>query len=380
MSMNFDNPYDPLAKFLGCALGGAVGNALALPLTGMTACDIRSRVGEVRDFISPSSSPPIQSDWERGSWTGDIALFLGTLTAISEADGTIDIEKIGQEHMAVFEDGKRGLGRSTRNACKRHRDGRPWKEAGEPWDPARKSGAGNNVMVKIPPLGLLQSHVHKNVYTFIDEAIQYAMMTHLGPPAIVAGVIHAATIASLVHVQGPEVSVRWFFGDILRKIALEIERKLEVEYKLPLCEDKISSQLGTIIKLIDEDRLKRAAPEDISLGFGGGSAYAYHSFGFTYALFARYFERLLEYRDHPFDPVLWALNAGGSTEMNAAIMGELVGTVHGVNALPLHLVLGVEKSTEIVQLTEQFSEVCKNKAERKEWGQNPFYQSFSQYF
>ena len=391
--MNFYNQYDPLSKFLGCVLGSACGNALGLPVTGLTACDIRSRFGEVKDFISLPPTFPAELHCERGSWAGDIALLLGTMTAITEADGTIDVEKIGEEHLVVYEEGKRGLGRSTRNACRRRRGGRPWKDCGEPWDPVRKSGAGNSVMVKIPALGLLQSQARKGLFTFIDEATQYAMITHLGPPAIVAGVVHAATIASLVRVPGPVINIRWFLGDILFQIAFELERRLEVEYKLGVCNERISSQLSKIVNLIDEHRLKSASIEDISSWFGGGGAYAYDSFGLVYALFARYLERVSEgdeQGDHPFDPVLWAVNAGGSTEMNAAIMGSLAGTLHGIDALPVQLILGVEKSTEIIQLTEQFFETCRNRhsspglspegAEREEQSPNAFFREFRQHF
>lgn len=44
-----------LEKFKGCMLGLAIGDALGMPVEGLTAKEIRETVGQVRDMMSPAS-------------------------------------------------------------------------------------------------------------------------------------------------------------------------------------------------------------------------------------------------------------------------------------------------------------------------------------
>ncbi|MBI1888312.1 MAG: ADP-ribosylglycohydrolase family protein, partial [Candidatus Spechtbacteria bacterium] len=151
-------------------------------------------------------------------------------------------------------------------------------------------------------------------------------------------------------------------------------------------EERISKQISRIMSLIrfenleDEDGVQeggdslekksmlcRASIEEINSWFGGGGSYAYHSFGFSYALFARCaLKRQLGEHVHPFEPVFWAVNGGGDTDSNAAIIGALAGALHGTKAIPLHIISRIEGKAESTALTEQFFKAVKNLAARED--------------
>ena len=59
-----------LDRFCGCLLGAAVGDALGMPVEGMTAEEIRAGPGEVRDMIAPAADH-FHSGLSPGQYTDD---------------------------------------------------------------------------------------------------------------------------------------------------------------------------------------------------------------------------------------------------------------------------------------------------------------------
>jgi ADP-ribosylglycohydrolase len=59
-----------LDRFCGCMLGLAVGDALGMPVEGMTAEEIRAGTGEVRDMIAPAADH-FHSGLSPGQYTDD---------------------------------------------------------------------------------------------------------------------------------------------------------------------------------------------------------------------------------------------------------------------------------------------------------------------
>lgn len=207
-------------------------------------------------------------------------------------------------------------------------------------------------MMKIAPLGLWRSINKENPDSFLEKCIEYARMTHLGTPAIVAGAVHAAAIATLAIKYDSRIHV-YTFLNFLKNLA-EI-----LESKLPPWNDKISSQIENITNYIyygSSGRLGEQTLERIASLFGGGTSYAYNSFGISYAIFAR--NALNPDNLEPFNAVFDAVNAGGDTDTNASIVGSLVGAFHGMKAIPEKLVSELEDKDGIRKQTEEFYKVC----------------------
>lgn len=363
-----------LDKFLGCIFGGAIANSLAAALGGMPVREIQARFPEIRDFIDPSENTYLPAIGNRGEWTGEIALLLATMRALTKTRGVVQMGAIGEEFRTTYERENRGFGRSDRSACQRLLAGLDWQDSGEPWQPELKRGAGNGSMVSIVPLGLLQAVMNRNgvrkgALAFMSEGINYGFMTHRGPPAIIASVVHASLIVGFTGFSKetleafrctPEV-----FGGVLysavttAEIAwVEAEKRLR-NAGLPFsCEDNIYYQILRIVSLYSIGNLKTATPKEIGFWFGNGGPYAFHSFGFAYAMLARWVARLRDFNPDPFEPILWALYSGAD-QNTTTVVGELMGALCGIRAFPYHLVSGVEKSEEIRELTERFFDTCR---------------------
>lgn len=370
-----------LDKFLGCSYGLVAGDQLGSPVETMTACDIQSRFGEIAGFLAGSHR------------TDDSQTYLATMQALIDSNGRFDMDEIAKRHIEITnENAWVGWGRSTRKSCERLASGSHWSESGEP------DGTGNGVLPRITALGLRQSFLREDILQFLENGIVFAKMTHLGTPAIVAAVVHAESIASLAGRADSKIHI-YDHLRFLKQVAEATEAMLAKD--CPAAEDRISDQIFRIMRLIrfenfegsvrefeaedlvegfegrvfeSGDSLERksmllkANIEEINSWFGGGGSYAYHSFGFSYALFARY-ALLVQLGEHlhPFEPVLWAVNAGGDTDSNAAIIGALTGALYGTKAIPPHLLSRIQGKDEAAALTAQFFEVCKNLSMQKEF-------------
>lgn len=334
-----------LDKFKGCILGVAIGDKLGMPVETMTAQDIRKAVGgEVRGYLSPQVNPrpfPEFAGLKESICTDDTDLTVAVMEALIESDGKFDMDVIARKHVEVAGD-IRGMGKSTRNAIERLSRRVHWSRSGEPEGP-RGGGAGNGVMMKIAPLGLLRALGTENV-DLPQETIALARMTHLAPPAIVAAGVHAFSIAMLLDYKNTSLS------HLLRSL-LSWAKLLEGE--LPDSEDKISDQILWILSMYNSGELKQETPEALGIRFGVGTKAAFsafNSFGLSYSLFVR--------NPRSFDSVFDAINAGGDTDTNASIVGSLVGVLNGMKVIPPDLIEGLETSGRITERVEKFFELC----------------------
>ncbi|MBI1888573.1 MAG: ADP-ribosylglycohydrolase family protein, partial [Candidatus Spechtbacteria bacterium] len=269
-------------KFLGCTLGLLAGDQIGSTVERMTACEIQSRCGEISDFLPESHR------------TDDSQTYLATMQAYIDANGRFDMDAIAERHVEVSKNEWAGWGRSTRKSCQRLESGVHWSKSGEP------GGSGNGVIPRITVLGLRQSLLREDIVQFCEDGILFAKMTHLGTPAIVSAIVHAVSIASLAGRSDSKLHI-YSHLQFLKQVAEATEEML-----LAGGEERISKQISRIMSLIrfenleDEDGVQeggdslekksilcRASIEEINSWFGGGGSYAYHSFGFSYALFAR---------------------------------------------------------------------------------------------
>jgi ADP-ribosylglycohydrolase len=88
--------------------------------------------------------------------------------------------------------------------------------------------------------------------------------------------------------------------------------------------------------------------EKIREEFGGGGWYVYRSLPFTYAFFCR---------DHTsIESVYDCVSAGGDTDSNGSMLASLLGALHGTSIFPQHLIDGLDKKNEIIDVADRLSE------------------------
>lgn len=323
-----------LDKFLGCIYAGTIGDRIGMPAEKMTACDIRARFGEIRDFV-PGSRP-----------SDDSQLTFATMDAFIDSRGLFQMSAIAAKHIEAHENEWEGWGRSTRKSCARLKDGEHWTKSGEP------DGAGNGVIMKISPFGLWHSITREDIGPFLEKCVEFAKMTHLGTPAITAGAVHAVAISTLALRREPFVHVPTL-------LTFLYELALNLEAELPPWKDTISAEIMNIMTYIDYGRrgnLQEQTPENIAYLFGGGTSYAPCSFGLSYAIFAR--SACNPDNPEPFDAVFDAVHAGGDTDTNATIVGSLIGALHGMHGIPQRLIDALDDKDEICERTGKFFAAC----------------------
>lgn len=350
-----------LDKFLGCTFGLAIGDALGVPFEKMTGCEIRNILeGPVRKFESPALNTHESSDFHgapEGAISDDTLRFKGTMRGILKAYSNRDTAKVtfSQAMDCIAEclveevrASKRGWGKGTLAGAKSLGAGAHWSKSGAP------DRAGNGPMPGVVPFGLWASVIPDSPRDFREKCMVYAKMTHLGTPAIVATVVHAFAVASLAGNQRQSVHVQTLLY-FLYKIAVETEERL------PDWKDRISDMIKNVWEYIEYGRAGRIAkqqtPEKIASLFFGGTSYAPCSLGLSYAIFFK--SCLNPDNPDPFQAVFDAVNAGGDTDSNAAIVGSLVGALHGFKkAIPIDLARDVEGSGKLRKLTTQFYYTC----------------------
>lgn len=340
-------------KFLGCILGVAVGDALGMPFETMNPEEMKqvvSEFGDIEEYLSPSINPhafPETKSLLPGSWTDDTQLTIATMDALIESGAVLDMDIVAQKHVSAYQESKLGWGKATRNAIERLAKGASWKDSGEP------TGSGNGIMMKIAPLGLLQSIECKTNKEFMQLCIDFGKMTHGTTPAIVAGCVHAKAIAILAANDPIKntLSLDVFIEELL-------DFALKAESLLPDVEEKISGQIIFIDSLLKNKKLYREDYATLSGYFGGGKKKAFsalNSFGVSYASFFRHRSQ--------FDCVSQVLLAGGDTDSNASIVGSLVGSCYGINAIPTSLIKNLRESKEIASKTIEFYKVVNDNRE-----------------
>lgn len=348
-----------LDKFLGCIYGVAIGDALGRPVETMTANGIRNSFGRIEKYES-FHDHFTGARYKRGTWSDDTQLTLALMKALIDSGGNFDMDVIANGHIREFKEaGGRGWGPSTFKSCKKLSENTHWLESGNP------NGAGNGVMMKIAPLGLWRSVLSEDPRIFSDQCVTFAKMTHLGTPAIVGGVVHAFAVVSLAGRNNRKVEPLTLLR-ILYNLSVFLEDELECNLptdKRWSPEDQISKTILDVVDYLDLGKYGNEDPHDLerlALKFFGGTSYAPRSFGLSYAIFMK--SCLNPDNPDPFSAVFDAVNAGGDTDSNAAIVGSLVGALHGFEkAIPKELARDVEGSEEIRKLTTRFYDVCKQR-------------------
>jgi len=102
--------------------------------------------------------------------------------------------------------------------------------------------------------------------------------------------------------------------------------------------------------LLVEKEIGKNSVEEIIENFGGGSCYVYDSLPFSYAFFLRNLGSI--------DGILEAVNAGGDTDTNAKIVGEMVGARSGIEIFQSPenrwMIEGLREYDQLIELANEF--------------------------
>lgn len=317
-------------RVAGMLLGCAIGDALGMPVEGVdNAQTLRAlrRLGGIRDFLAPQphvlrSLRPLRN----GCWTDDTQLTLAIARSMIET-GRLDYEAVADAHVQAFETLElRGWDATTKQACRRLSQGTHRLKSGN------LGGMSNTVAAKIAPIAAWSFVRGEDREVLLRHCLHVGQMTHYDPRAITG----AYAIALLLRdaLASPR---RWDppsdrYDQIVDEV---IWAEQQLARHVGSSDDPLSQHLRELSDALD------ATPEEIAELSNGATSYVCYSVPFLVAFLCG---RPWEFEDG----VIAAVNCGGDTDTNGAIVGAVLGAACGAKKLPKRFADGVEES-EIIR-------------------------------
>lgn len=323
----------------GLLMGCAIGDALGMPVEGLeNELTIRAihRLGGIRDFLAPQSH--VLKSLKRlrpGCWTDETQLTVAITRAMIRTGG-LDYDAIAAAHVHAFETLElRGWEATTKQACRRLAQGTDRRRSG------KLGGSGNAVAAKIAPIAAWSTVRGEGRDTLLKHCVNVGIMTHHDPRAVVGAYLIALLVRDAL--VGP------------RKWAPSPERYEELVEEARWAEDVISTTLGAsddpISRHLDElsDALD-SEPEELAELSNGATSYVNHSVPYVVALLCG---RHWEFEEG----VVAAVNGGGDTDTNGAMVGAVLGAAHGARKLPKRFLDKIEESEIIREVGADFGRI-----------------------
>lgn len=328
-------------KILGMLVGGAIGDALGMPVETWTPERIKEvHPGGVRGYLTPiehtwfcdTPDHPTKTYMPAGSMTDDTQLTIATVKGI--IDGYSDakhqkstdpfMDAIAVEHVKAMNASTTGWGKSTVEAIQRLESGSHWSASGA--TPTLNRGTGNGIPMKCSPLAAWQccktrwlTDVNEE-HVFDDRILAYyAAMTHFTKMAIQSCFVHTHAIEWCLHSLYGMDDLKYFM-EAIYSFAFESEKNSRYLIGYNDTKDDLCVPFKRLTELLPQ--LNSMSVDDIRREFGNGSCYVYDSLPFSYAWFLR--------DPGSFETILDTVNAGGDTDTNAKMVGELLGALHGI--------------------------------------------------
>jgi len=296
-------------RAVGSLVGGAMGDALGRPMEGSlnsTRGTSGSRRPAVRDFIAWRG----WSGGPRGTYTDDTQLTIAVARVLLER-GRLDPERLGECLVAWLPIG-RGKGAATVAAVTALEAGTPWHRAGTP-------SAGNGAAMRVAPIGIARS---REPALLRREAALSSIVTHASPLAVTSSIIMAGAVAWCAH-RSPD---RFDIDSLLNWLDALVD-----DYPDPGASDRQAGGSTTPVRLTDRIRewlseVTEPAEDVMQRRYSG--AYVLESLPAALWCFAHA-------HDDPERAIVIAANRTRDSDTVASMTGQLVGALHGTDALPV---------------------------------------------
>jgi ADP-ribosyl-[dinitrogen reductase] hydrolase len=316
----------------GCMLGMAVGDALGGPLEGLSAQQIRTHYGRVRNFVDGVQA------WKRkphrwrlpGLYTDDTQQALALSDVLLDF-GRVDPERLADVYLGLltpkgsFVGAHRGIGRSFRHVLAALEQGSPALKAGQ-------STAGIGAAMRIAPVGLYFAHQKGAMF---DAVMAASLMTHRDIRSLSGACAVAHAVRRLVLGEPREPSLLlWVASDLVRD-----ECRMAIEYhdrilNLDVHARSLSRAIARAESLLELPRERAlAALVNEANRHGAEPACTRPTMGFPPACIPTCLYLLLA--TNSFDEALTEIvNLGGDTDTAGAILGAMAGTYYGIDGIP----------------------------------------------
>jgi len=299
----------PWSRVRGMMLGLAVGDALGNTTEGWLPEERRRRFGEIRDYL-----PNRHAEGRAvGLPSDDTQLAFWTLEHLVEGRG-LDPERLARTFASrpIF-----GIGSAVSEFVAGIQEGQPW------WSASARS-AGNGALMRIAPI--VVPHLASAPPAFWSDAALCAAVTHNDPASIGACVAFAGMLGELLARERPPAPEWWAsrYVDLARGVEGDDPEYAPrggdfVDYRGPLwrfVQERVPRQLDA----------RRASVLDAGRAWFSG-AYLLETVPTVLLILGRY-------AHDPEEAIVRAVNDTRDNDTVAAIVGAVVGALHGEAALP----------------------------------------------
>ncbi len=304
-------------KFVGSLLGIAIGDALGMPLEGLTRLEIERNFGRVVDML-PAPEHHFHQGLRAGQYTDDTEESLILAESIIEARGfSADVfaERLMRWGSAWILDERldRGVGLTTRSAIENMLAGMHWQDSGVEIETC---GAA----MRVAPLGLVY---HWDLSLLARYAELQSIITHKSC-ASRAGAVAVAVGVALSLLGLSPMKVLKISRDIASRTSPDLGRKL--------------SEVEMLISTEPTDALETL----------GTSPSVYEAVPSAFYCFVAL---------DPEDALIEAANAGGDTDSVASIAGALVGARYGTSWIPDRWLSDLENRERIEDIGKALAQI-----------------------
>jgi ADP-ribosylglycohydrolase len=315
----------PRDRIRGPLLGTAVGDALGMPVEGLSHQNVRTYYKGIKEYRTDDQ----RGDLEAGQWTDDTQMTFALVRSLTTAESMDEWPDAAATAYVDLQPEARRWGDTTTAAVERLADGT---------DPAESGGAEratDGAAMRAAPLGVWWAATGADREAAFAAIRPVMAVTHRHPVALVAGWGQAAAVRVLLQTSLDDLG-RAAFWDHLIDAATWAEAKLEAD-------DRVSARLRDLEGHLD------AFPLDLRDRCDGVTVRADEAWPFACAMVARR-PHLLE------NTLLSGINVGGDADTTGAMMGAQLGALHGWSAFPDEWHEGLEACARLEAEADAFAD------------------------
>lgn len=305
-------------------MGTAVGDALGMPVEGLSHQNVRTYYKGIKEYRDDDQ----RGDLDAGQWTDDTQMTFALVRVLTEVQRPSDWPEAVAEAYVDLRPKARRWGPTTTAAVNRLAEGAAPETAGRP------DRATDGAAMRAAPLGAWWATMDLGREDAFSAIRRVLSVTHQHPAAVAAAWGQVVAVRRLLGLPGVQAFERPTFWTDLVDATRWAEAQLGDDHR-------VSDRLGALDGHID------SFPLDLRDACGGVSSRADEAWPFAAAMVAR--------RPHLVENTLLSgINVGGDADTTGAMMGALLGSLHGWSTFPEEWKEGLEAMSELRTRAEAF--------------------------
>jgi len=313
-------------RIVGTLLGTAVGDALGMPIEGLSHANVRTYYKGIKEYRDDDQ----RGDLDAGQWTDDTQMTFALVRALTDHSDPADWPAAAAEAYVALRPEARRWGETSTAAIDRLADGTPPAEAGTP------DRDTDGAAMRAAPLGAWWAATGASRDEAFAAIRPVLAVTHRHPAALAAGWGQAAAVRHCLPLDDVEAFDRAAFWDGLIDDTIWAEDQLGGDHR-------VSERLKHLTDQID------SFPLDLRDACDGVGVWADEAWPFACAMVARR-PHLLE------NTLLSGINVGGDADTTGAMMGAMLGALHGWAAVPDEWKDGLEDCARLEEEAQTFAD------------------------